>query len=163
MTKKSTPKRFGHLPPKYKFSLNPYPEMRFTSCPDCGTKTGQRKLPLLIHIDPKHLVALNYTNRYCARCNRLIGHKHEIEYCLTEMFKRAKPEIVGNKYLIIGTLEKKAWRENMNSPKSIAELLDFASDFKSFEEIRMTIGGWFKEGVTPPVMELPKSKDWVKK
>jgi len=161
--KKKTTIRFGHLPPKYKFSLNPYPDLRCTSCPDCGTKTGQRKLPLLIHIDPHQLVALNYTNRYCSRCNRLIGHKHEIEYYLTEMFKRAKPDIVGNKYLIIGTLEKKAWRENMQSPKPITELLDFAGDFTSYDEVRMSRGGWYPEGVEPPVAEPPKSKDWVKR
>jgi len=163
MNKQSARKRFGHLPPKYNFSLNPYPQMRFSSCPNCGTKTGQRKLPLLIHVDPEHLIALNYTNRYCSRCNRLIGHKHEIEYHLTEMFKRIRPDVVGNRYHIIGTVEKKTWRENMKTPKQLEEILDFTSDFKSFEEIRMTMGGWFKEGVTPPVMEPPKSKDWVKR
>ena len=162
MNKKAAPKRFGHLPPKYKFSLNPYPELRCSSCPQCGTKTGQRKLPLFIHIDPGQLVALNYTNRYCGRCNRLIGHKHEIEHHLAEMFKRTRPEIVGNRYLIMGTVEKKAWRENMKTPKPLQELLDFASDFKDYGEIRMTMGGWFKEGVTPPVMQPPKLKDWVK-
>ncbi len=163
MNKKSAKKRFGHLPPKYKFSLNPYPQMRFSSCPNCGTKTGQRKLPLLIHVDPQHLIALNYTNRYCSRCNILIGHKHEIEYHLTEMFKRIDPEVVGNRYLIIGAVEKKAWREGMETPKQLEEILDFTSDFKSFEEIRMTMGGWFPAGVTPPVMEPPKSKNWVKR
>jgi hypothetical protein len=162
MSKKSAKKRFGHLPPEYRFSLNPYPEMRFSSCPDCGAKTGQRKLPLLIHIYPEYLIALNYTNRYCNRCNMLIGHKHEIEYHLTELFKRNNPEIVGNNYLIIGTVEKKIWRENIRTPKPLQEILDFSSDFKSYGEIRMTMGGWFKEGVTPPVMEPPKSKDWVK-
>lgn len=163
MNKQSTQKRFGHLPPKYKFSLNPYPEMRFSSCSHCGAKTGQRTLPLLIHVDPQHLIALNYTCRYCSRCNRLIGHKHEIEYVLAEMFKRADPGVVGNRYLIIGTVEKKAWREGMQTPKQLEEILDFSSDFKSFEEIRMTMGGWFMEGVTPPVMQPPKSKDWVKR
>jgi hypothetical protein len=80
--------------------------MRFSGCPDCQAKTGQRKRPLLIYIDPEHLIALNYTNRYCSRCDMLIGHKHEIEYYLTEMLQRVKPGVVGNNYFIIGTVEK---------------------------------------------------------
>ncbi len=78
MDKNATRQQFGYLPPKYNFSLNSYPEIRFSKCPDCQNKTGQRKLPLLIHIDPKNLIALNYTNRYCDHCDMLIGHKDEI-------------------------------------------------------------------------------------
>ena len=33
--------------------------IRFSKCPACQNKTGQRKLPLLIHVDPKNLIALN--------------------------------------------------------------------------------------------------------
>jgi len=63
-------------------------------CPDCGDKTGQRKVPLLIHVEPKNLIALNYTNRYCYRCYMLIGHKHEIEQHLTELFSQINPEVM---------------------------------------------------------------------
>ena len=162
MARKEKKKGFGDLPPKYNFSLNPYPDMRFTSCPQCRAKTGQRKLPLLIHIDPIILIALNYTNRYCKRCDLLIGHKHEIDHYLTEMFRGIEPEIVGNAYLIFGTVEKKAWRENMRQPKPLPELRAHISDFKSYEELRMTMGGWFLEGQEPPVMEPPESTEWVK-
>jgi len=136
MGKKNKKNRFGDLPPQCIFSLNPYPEMRFTRCPDCEAKTGQRKLPLLIHVAPHNLIALNYTNRYCRRCDMLIGHKDEIEYYLTELFKKYDPEIIGNEYLLIGTVEKKAWRENMHSPKPFAEMQACTSDFKSYQEIR---------------------------
>jgi hypothetical protein len=72
-------KQFGVLPPKYNFSLNPYPELRFSKFPDCQNKTGQRTLPLLIHVEPKDFIALNYTNRYCVKaikicaCQWLVG------------------------------------------------------------------------------------------
>ena len=82
--------------------------MRFSSCPDCGRKTGQRKLPLLIQIDPMHLIALNYTCRYCRQCDMLIGHKAEIEHLLATMFAQYDPSAIGNDYLIMGTVEKKA-------------------------------------------------------
>lgn len=89
MEKNGVRKQFGCLPPKYNFCLNPYSELRFSRCPDCQNKTGQRKLPLLIHVEPMNLIALNYTKRYCRRCDLLIGHKYEIEQHLTKCSSRS--------------------------------------------------------------------------
>jgi hypothetical protein len=154
--------RFGDVPPKYNFALNPYPDLRFTSCPRCRAKTGQRKLPLLIHVEPGVPIALNYTNRYCKRCELLIGHKHEIEHHLTELFRDIGPELVGNRYLIFATVEKKAWRENMRQPRPVLELRAHVSDFKRYEELRMTMAGWFPKGQEPPVMKPVASTEWVR-
>lgn len=163
MKKNSLRKQFGFLPPEYNFSLNPYPELRFSKCPGCHKNTGQRKLPLLIHVDPKDFIALNYTCRYCCHCDTLIGHKHEIENHLTKMFLIIKPEIIGNNYLIIGTIEKKAWHKNWNQSKPLNETLQNVHDYKKYEELRMTMGGWFLKGQTPPVMKPPPSTEWKKK
>ena len=156
-------KRFGKLPPQHKYSLNPYPELRMTSCIQCGTKTGQRKLPLVIYIAPAHFIALNYTHRYCGRCNMLIGHKHEIEHLLTDLFSPTHPEVVGNEYLIIGTAEKKAWREGLEQSKPIHEMQQHIHDFKRYEELRVTMGGWFMADQEPPVATPPPSTEWVKR
>ena len=164
MAKQKETTRFGDLPPHYHFSLNPYPDMRFTSCPRCRAKTGQRKLPLLIHIDPRVLIALNYTNRYCPRCDLLIAHKHEIEHLLTRMFRHYDPEVIGNDYLIIGTVEKKAWCEGLKHPKAPAEILPHAHDFKLYyQELRMTQPGWYGPDQEPSIMEPPPSQLWVKR
>ncbi len=64
MSQKEAP-RFGELPRKYNFVLNPYPDERLSRCPFCNQRTGQRKVPLVIHIDPVGLIFLNYTCRYC--------------------------------------------------------------------------------------------------
>jgi hypothetical protein len=93
--------QFGKLPPQYSFVLNPYPDMRVSNCPFCEHETDQRKIPLLIHVEPMHLIALNYTCRYCKACDLLIAHKHEIEHLLTSLFSQCDPEAVGNNYLII--------------------------------------------------------------
>jgi len=98
--------QWGGLPPRYSFMLNPYPNQRTSRCPLGERKTGQRKIPLLIHIDPLHLVALNYTCRYCRACDLLIAHKHEIEHLLTALFRPRDPDVIGNNYLIMGTVEK---------------------------------------------------------
>ena len=163
MDKNAIKQQFGHLKPKYNFSLNPYSEVRFSRCPDCQSRTGQRKLPLLIHVDPENLIALNYTNRYCDRCDMLIGHKHEIEHHLAEMFLKINPEVIGNSYRIFATVEKKAWRENMNQPKQLNEMRQHIHDLKSYQNIRMTMAGWFRDGQDPPVMEPQPSTEWVKK
>ncbi|MFW6332898.1 MAG: hypothetical protein ACOC23_06315 [Thermodesulfobacteriota bacterium] len=155
-------KHIGHLPPEYNFSLNPYPQFRFSKCPDCQNKTGQRKLPLSIHIDPGHLVALNYPNRYCTHCNMLIGHKHEIEHHLTQKFLEIDPNTIGNNYLVFGTVEKKAWRENLKQQIRFDVLLHHTHDFLSYQVIRMSMGGWFAEGQVPPIMEPPPSTEWLK-
>ena len=74
----------------------------------------------------------------------------------------ALKDIIGNDYLIFGTVEKKAWREGMRQSKPVAEMRAHIRDFKSYEELRMTRGGWFREDKTPPVMEPPASVEWRK-
>ena len=163
MRTNSMKSQFGYLPPKYNFAFNPYPDIRFSTCPSCQQKTGQRKLPLIIYVEPTSFVALNYTNRYCRQCNMLIGHKHEIEQLLTEWFSNRDPELIGNDYLIFGTVEKKAWHENKNDPKAFRDILQYISDFKNYQDIRMRMGGWFRNGEESPVMEPPPSIEWVKR
>jgi len=61
--KRCSPKlrRLGKLPPRFKFFLNPYTDVRFTTCPNCEGRTRQRKLPLVIHVDPQSPLSLNMT------------------------------------------------------------------------------------------------------
>jgi hypothetical protein len=162
--RKTQPKRprFGQLEPQYNFALNPFPDARFSKCPNCEQKTGQRKLPLFIHVDPLNPVALNYTCRYCSRCDLLIAHQHEIEKYLTDLFTQLDPSVIGNDYLILGTMERKAWRENMKHPKPAAEMRANIHDFKSRQTIQSSMGGWFPKGVEPPFRQPPPSTDWVK-
>jgi len=161
--KRTEKPRFGELSPLYSFSLNPYPDQRFSRCPFCEHKTGQRKIPLFIHVDPMYPIALNYTCLHCKVCDLLIAHKHEIEHLLTTMFEQRVPSVIGNSYLIIGTMEKKAWRENMHHPKDPAEMRSHIHDFKTFNgEIRMTQSGWFGPNQKPKVMDPPQSTEWIK-
>src|SRR3989442_6491365 len=102
--------RLGKQAPRYRFFLNPYTDVRFTTCPQCSGKTKVRKLPLVIHIDPMQLVALNKTCRYCPRCDLLIAHQDELEAWLAGVFGQQKPEIVGNHYLVVGTDDRGRWR-----------------------------------------------------
>ena len=156
-------KRLGDLPPKYNFALNPYAEARFTKCPNCERKTGQRKLPLVVHIDPQNLIFLNYTNKYCKTCDLLIAHQDEIEHHLTTLFRQTSPEVIGNRYLVLGTIERKAWKENIQNPKPFAEMRQHIHDFSSHQEIQMSASGWYKDGEEPPLQKPSHSTEWVKR
>lgn len=148
---------------RYKFALNPYPDSRVSTCPTCGKATGQRKLPLMIHIEPRNLIALNYTCRYCAKCNLLIGHQHEIEAYLTAMFSQRDPSVIGNEYLVMGVIPRAAWQANMVNPRPPAEILDQLAKFRSYTILQRTMAGWFPQGVQPPLEPAPPAQDWVKR
>lgn len=122
-------KRLGKQPPRYRFFLNPYGDVRFTSCPQCGKRTKQRKLPLVIHVDPLNPVSINKTCRYCPTCDLLIAHKDEIEQQLTLLFTQRDPSLIGNDYLVVGTQDRTDWRRGMKTPLTIQEMLDSLHDF----------------------------------
>src|SRR5262249_50264347 len=73
------------------------------------------------------------------------------------------PTVIGNAYLIIGTVEKRIWREGVAQPKGIAEMLPQASDFATYyNELRLTCPGYYRAEQDPPVLEPPVSQEWVK-
>jgi hypothetical protein len=148
--------RIGKLPPQYTFILNPYAEYRFTRCPNCMQKMKQRKLPLFIHVDPKNPVAINKTCRYCPECDLLLAHQDDIEILLAQLFAQLDPSLIGNEYLVLGTMERQAWRANMAEPKSIPEMLEHVHDFKDVRSVRVQPGGWHPADMDPsdlPVQE----------
>jgi len=121
----------GNLMPLYKFFLNPYADLRFTSsCPSCCGKTKQRKLPLAIHVSDWGMVILNKTCRFCPACELVIGHQDEIEGFLAQLFAESAPEVVGNDYLIVGTVDRKDWRRGLVKPLTSEEMLTALHDFK---------------------------------
>ena len=147
MKKKPAPRfgesRFGELPLRYKFYLNPYSEYRFTSCPICEKPTKWRKFPLMIHIGPMMLIVLNMHCRFCPDCDLLIAHQDELEAQLAAHMSEHNPSVIGNKYIVIGTMERPAWREGMREPKQLAEMLKYIAEFK--EELNFTVrpAGWY--------------------
>jgi hypothetical protein len=157
-------RRLGKLPPQYTFILNPYAEYRFTRCPGCDRKMRQRKLPLFIHVDPMNPVAINYTCRYCPDCDLLIAHQDQVEELLAGIFAELDPSIIGNEYLVMGTVERKAWREGVKQPKGIPEMLAHLHVFEEVRTVRVQPGGWYPEDMDPseiPIQEpAPLNTSW---
>ncbi len=126
---------------RHRFFLNPYPDMAFTKCPKCETKTRQRKLPLVIHIEPRQLFVLNKLCRYCTRCELIIVKKLELESLMAATFEPRRPEIVGNKYFVFGTLERKDWLESKKDALADAEAVERTLVFKDVLSFK-PVGGW---------------------
>ena len=121
--------RLGKQPPRYRFFLNPYADVRFTCCPQCGAQTRVRKLPLVIHLDPRQLVALNKTCRYCPSCDLLIAHQDELEAWLAAFFGVHQPGLVGNDYLVVGTEDRADWKRGVDTPLAARAALACLHDF----------------------------------
>ncbi|MGI8827132.1 MAG: hypothetical protein ACR2JC_16130 [Chloroflexota bacterium] len=124
--------RLGKQPPRHYFFLNPYQDARFTSCPNCGGKTKQRKLPLVIHLEAPVLLNLNKTCRYCPFCDLLIAHQDELEAHLVGIFLEREPEMIGNDYLVVGTVDRPVWQRGNRGDLSVQEMLDNLHDFKDY-------------------------------
>jgi hypothetical protein len=154
-------KPIGLLEPQYRYFLNPYPDVKFSRCPACAAKMGQRKLPLVIHVDPRHLISLSYTHHYCGRCDILIGNKHEIEHLLFNIFSANNPYAIGNDYTIVGTMTEETWRKGLNKPQPLGDALREVHELRSFEEIRMTMSGGSPEDEETPVITPPPSTQWT--
>jgi len=137
--------RLGKQPPRYRFFLNPYADVRFTSCPQCGGKTKQKKLPLMIHIDEGGMMSLNKTCRYCLDCDLLIAHQDELEAQLAHDFQARAPSVVGNDYLVIGTLDRPDWRRGKMGTMTVQDAIDALHDFKDVLRFEPP-PGWVRTG-----------------
>jgi len=51
-------------------------------------------------------------------------HQDELEAQLAYSFSKVAPEFIGNKYLVIGTVEKSVWKEGLEgSGSEIGEMI----------------------------------------
>jgi hypothetical protein len=139
--------RIGKLPPRHSFALNPHGEMRCTRCPQCEQPTRLRKFALLIGVEEFGLIVLGKTCRFCPACDFLIVHQDELEALLAASFSTHKPDVIGNKYYVIGTVERKTWRKGMrNQTASFDELLCHAAEFEKEFDLYYQPGGWYPKG-----------------
>ncbi len=134
--------RIGNLPQRYSFILNPYSDVRLSKCPQCRRPTHARKLALFIHIDEFGPLALGKTCRYCARCELIIVHQDELEAELARSFTRIAPEVVGNEYLVLGTVDKKSWQRGLQEDgATLSSTLPYIAEFKKVLDLKIE-GGW---------------------
>ena len=138
--------RVGKQSPRYTFLLNPYSDARFSKCPKCEGKTGQKKLPLVIHVkDLGGPVCLNKTCRYCPRCDLLIAHQDEVEPLLARLVGKPEAKLSKDDYLVLGSIDKVDWKRGVSGTLVLEDLIAALHDFKEVVTVK-PMGGWVREG-----------------
>lgn len=144
MPRNSTNKTKGvKLRKRHKFFLNPYEDCAFTKCPKCETKTKIRKIPLVIHIEPHQFFLLKKQCRYCPNCDLIITKKQEIESLLAMSFSQSHPELIGNEYLVMGTLDRQDWREGNKGTLAPEKIIEQMYVFKDVWDFEVIPAGWY--------------------
>jgi len=136
--------RIGKLPPRYSLMLNPHTEVRLSKCPKCRNATHLRKFALFIHIDEWGPMVLGKTCRYCSGCAMVMVQQTELELELSHGLSQLAPQVTGKHYLVLGTMEKKIWREGLDGEaKPLVAMLKHVADFKHRFELQYEAGGWY--------------------
>lgn len=134
--------QLGELPPKYKFFLNPYKDARFTQCPQCEQKMKVRKHPFFIHIAPEQPLVLNMSGKYCPTCDLLLLHQNKVEELLAAAMIGRNPDVIGNEYLILGTVTRKGWREAQKNRQGLKMIFRYLHEFKEYLTFKPRHYGW---------------------
>lgn len=75
-------------------------------------------------------MTFNLSGPYCPGCDLIILHQDKVESLLTMAVMERDPSIVGNDYLILGTLERSYWRQASKQGGTVQGLLDNLHDFE---------------------------------
>lgn len=128
---------FGKLRPRYRFALNPFPEVRWSRCPRCEKLTHARKFPLLIHLDGMGLITLGKTCRYCTPCEFIIADQAELEEQLViACEERGFPELIGNPYIVFATVQLGYWKGTLKEGGTDVDTLRAnAADIKEHHQL----------------------------
>lgn len=101
-----------------------------------------RKVPLFIHVQLHYPTTINKHCRYCPKCDILIVHQDELEHMLALTYEKRQPEIIGNEYFVLGTLEPSSLRKRDKEAILIDNMLDYVHDFKERLEVKYTPAHW---------------------
>ena len=142
---KSKKPRLGTLPPRYTFILNPHKDLRCSTCPKCERKTSLRKFALLVAVEGADPVVLGKTCKFCATCDLIICHQDELEPLLAAMLGPVKPEVLGNDYLVVGTVERPTYRKGLKDEATVGEVMNHLAEFKKHLELDYRPAGWYRE------------------
>jgi hypothetical protein len=143
---KKAKSRLKDMNKRHYFFLNPYQDCAFTRCPKCDDKTRVRTFPFVVHIDPHQMLVLNKQCKYCPNCDLIIVRKSELECSLSMGLSEIKPEIIGNRYLVMGTVDRKDWREGNKGQMEPAETIERMYVLKDVLNFEVIPAGWYREG-----------------
>jgi len=94
---------------------------------------------LVIHVEGVGLLLLWKTCRLCLWCDTLIVQKSEVEDLPATVVNVSKPDD-----LVLGTVNRQAYRRSLAGAVSLAEVRAHASDVKSYWSMETRPGGWYR-------------------
>ena len=74
-----------------------------------------------------------------------MAHQDELENILIPCFESLNPDIIGNPYLVVGTVDMKVWRKGLKAASTLQDILAHAADFKMHYDLKVDPGGWRME------------------
>jgi len=73
-------------------------------------------------------------------------HQDELEPELAYSFSQVAPDIIGNNYMVLGTMKKKVWQGELGGKGGpIGEMLEHVADFKRYYSLEYEPGGWYQD------------------
>ncbi|PIV52648.1 MAG: hypothetical protein COS17_08145 [Elusimicrobia bacterium CG02_land_8_20_14_3_00_37_13] len=135
----------GNREHRYYFFLNKYDDIAFTRCPKCNRETRKRMFCLFIHIEPKQLISFNKSCRFCPDCGLIIVKKKELENYLVAMCEKHNPDIIGNDYVVLGTIDRDLHQKGKQGKLNINTAIDCFIPF--IDHLTFEVhGGWQPKG-----------------
>ena len=101
-----------------------------------------RKFALFVHIDGTGPIILGKTCRYCPACELIIAHQNELEAELQNLFSTRASKVVGKEYLVLGTVEIKAWTQGLERPLTFKHIREQTAGFKKYSTLSADSPGW---------------------
>ena len=59
----------------------------------------------------------------------IIAHQDQLEDQMATTFSTVGPEIIGNTYEVLGTIDRSEWKNEMQNQRSVQEMLAYLHDF----------------------------------
>lgn len=141
--------RIGKLPARYKFLLNPHASLRASRCPICNKLTYPRKFALLVHVDGWGPFVVGKTCKFCSKEQLIICHQDELDTELARAFTTLNPQVIGDDYRVLGTIEMGIFKTGLTAGHSLGELLEHTADFKKHIDLAFDPGGWRNADADP--------------
>jgi hypothetical protein len=70
-------------------------------------------------------------------CGDILDRRRsEVEQQLVALFAIRAPDLIGNDYLVLGTLDRDVWKRSVAQPLAIQELVEHLHDFVEVLELR---------------------------
>lgn len=73
-----------------------------------------------------------------------MAHQDELETELAHSFSSLAPEVIGNDYIVLGTVDKKVWKRGLEGNNlQLQEMLKYMAEFKRVLKLEVEPGGWY--------------------